>query len=380
VNLDHRGRLERVREAMREAGLDCIVATRGGAIAYLAGAMAPWRSAVILPQQGEAELVTVTYDAQRLIDRSWLTSIRDWEMADPDGFARTIAEALVEHGVHAGRIGVDLLGAQSVGAISATEYFSLQAALPDAELVDGSATLDATMILKEPEEIELLRRAAEIADLGVEAAFDAIAVGRTELAIAGVAELAMREAGNEFVWSVTGTEVGAGYRQSYPLCFTDMPSEKRVQVGDAITVDLHPSYRCYLGDLAANAVLGRPSSRQSALAEAWQQVAHAILEGLRPGSVISDVARSARETAEALGYGPYTVPFYGHGLGTDARIPHALTETNDGILEPSMLVEIDLQMTLPGEVGMRLETAVLITDTGHETLNKTPIELRVIDA
>jgi Xaa-Pro dipeptidase len=236
------------------------------------------------------------------------------------------------------------------------------------------------MIIKEPAEIELLRRAAEIADLGMQAAFEAVAVGRSELAIAGAAELAMREAGNEFVWSVTGTEVGAGYRQAYPLCFTVMPTQKRVQHGDMLTIDLHPTYGCYLGDLSANAVLGTPTSEQRELAEAWKQVADAILTRLKPGAVISDVATAARQTAESLGYGEYTVPFYGHGLGTDARIPHTITETNHAVLEPNMIVEIDMQMTVPRRAGMRLETAVLITDGGHEQLNRVPIELHVLEA
>lgn len=84
-------------------------------------------------------------------------------------------------------------------------------------------------------------------------------------------------------------------------------------------------------------------------------------------------------TAEETGYGPFTGPFFGHGLGTDARIPPTIREGNPDRLEANMVVEVLVQTTVPKVGGMRLETAVLITETGHEQLNKTPIELRVIE-
>jgi Xaa-Pro dipeptidase len=239
--------------------------------------------------------------------------------------------------------------------------------------------LDRVMLIKDKAEIELLRRAAEIADTGMETAFASIALGRTELEVTGYAEAAMRAAGNEFVWSVTGTELGSGYRQWYEEGFTVMPSTKRIQRGDVVTVDVHSMHECYLGDLALNAVVGNPSPEIQKLAAAWQGVANSIIDQLRPDVVISDIARNARRTADELGYGAYVTPFFGHGLGTDARIPHVITESNTAPLEANMMVEVLIQMTVPGLAGLRLETAALITEEGHELLNKVPVELRVID-
>jgi Xaa-Pro aminopeptidase len=380
MDMNGSARIDALRSQMEQDGLDAVVVTRTGGIAYLAGVLVPWRTAIVVTADAEPELVYVSNDIARLLDQTWMQSYRTWEMADPDGFAGVVVESLKAKGVERGRIGVDLVTAAHPGALSAAEYLVWKDALPEAEIVNAIETLDRIMIVKDRAEIEPLRRAAEMADLGMEAAFRAIAPGVTELHVAGVAEAAMRDAGSEFVWSVTGTEVGSGYRQSYEAGFTVAASEKRIQRGDIVTVDVHPMHRCYLGDLALNAVVGDPTPQQEQLELAWKNTAEAIFAELRPGAVISEVARAARAAADEHEYGRHTIPFFGHGLGTDARIPPIISESNPNRLEKNMVFEVLVQTTVPSIGGLRLETAVLITDDGFEHLNRCPVELRRLDA
>jgi Xaa-Pro dipeptidase len=380
MHMNGAARIDALRQEMAQAGLDALVVTRTGGVAYLAGVLVPWRTAIVVTPDADPELITVRNDIFRVLDQTWIQSHRTWEMANPDGFAEVVVDALKAKGLERGRIGVDLVTAAHPGALSAAEYLVWKDALPDAELVNGIAVLDRIMIIKDHSEIEALRRAAEMADLGMEAAFDAIAPGVTDLHVAGVAEAAMRSAGSEFVWSVTGTEVGSGYRQRYEAGFTVAASDKRIQRGDIVTVDVHPMYRCYLGDLALNAVVGEPTPEQLRLEAAWKAVADSIFAELRPGAVISDISRIAREVSESDEYGRHTIPFFGHGLGTDARIPPIISEANDAKLEKDMVFEVLVQTTVPHIGGLRLETAVHITDDGFEHLNKCPVELRVLDA
>lgn len=377
--MNHEARLRRIQRSMKEDDLEALVITRNGGIAYAAGVLTPWRTAVVVTAGG-IELITVRYDAARVRDLTWIDALRTWELGYPEAFPDAVIATLRDHGVESGRIGVDLASAEHTGALSASEYLILAGALPDAEWVNGIAALDRVMLVKDHAETELLRRAAEVADLGVEAAFDAIEAGRTELEIAGVAEAAMRSAGNEFVWSVTGTEVGSGYRQRYERGFTIAPSQKRIQRGDIVTVDVHPMIGCYLGDLAMNAVVGEPTEAQHELERAWIGIAETILGELKPGAAIADVAIAAFTMAQESGYGDYTLPFFGHGLGTDARIPPSIHAGNPDHLEEGTVFEIFLQTTVPEVGGLRLETATRITSTGYELLNKCPIELRILNS
>lgn len=377
--IDYRARLLSIQEAIADSGLDGLMVTRTGAISYVAGCFVPWRTGIAIPREGEPELIILRYDARRLLDQCWIQRHRTWEITEEDSFALALVDSIKGWNLSRGRVGLELGGAQHPGVLSATEYQLITENSGDLEFSQGRHVLDRLMLHKTGAEVELLRRAAEIADVGMEAAFAAIAPGRTELEVAGHAEAAMRAAGNEFVWSVTGTELGSGYRQWYEEGFTVQPSNKRIQRGDIVTVDLHPMYECYLGDLALNAVVGEPSPEQQSLAAAWKAVCETILESLRPGEVIADIARAAKSTAEKSGYGDYLMPLLGHGLGTDARIPPIIIESNDERLEPNTIVEVHVHMSVPGVGGLKLETATLVTEDGCERLDKTPIELHIID-
>lgn len=367
-----------IQSAMAQADLDGLVLTRNGTVTYMTGALSPWRTAVVIPSDGEPEVVAVQYDIDRLMDQTWIRQSRAWDMADEDSFGDAVAQSVKAVLPRARKIGLEIGGGQHQGVISASEYRLLMDKLKAVELVPAMKLLDELMMLKSPAELELLRRAAEITDVGMEAAFAHIAPGRTELEIVGQAEAAMRTAGNEFVWSVTGSELGSGYRQSYNKGFTALPSTKRIQHGDMITIDLHSTFEGYLGDLALNAIVGKPSAEQEKLHSAWRYVCDALMDALRPGVIIGDAARAAHAAADDQGYGAHLMPFLGHGLGTDARIPPTVTEKNEDRLAEGATLVAHVHMAVPGIGGLKLETATVVSSTGCERLDRTPFELRVI--
>jgi len=371
-------RLVRIQRAMKDRDIDAMVITRDGGFRYVVGTNPTWRSAVVVPRDGLPELITMGYDIERLMDQTWLTNGRPWDLADPETFAHAVADSLVELG-EPKTIALDLGSATNTGAISAGEYFHLTERLANSEFVNGMSLLNEIMLKKDPAEVEFLRRAAEISALGMMAAFSSIKAGVTEFHIAGAAEMEMRNAGNEFVWGITGTEVGSGYRQWYHHGLTTIASEKRLQYHDLVTIDVHPMYQNYLGDFSLNAVVGKPSRPQVKLAQAWRDVAETIFTELKPGVIVSDVAKAAKLKAEECGYGDYLAPFYGHGLGTDARMPHVITEKNNEVLAEDEVVEVLVQMNVPGVGGMRLELPTLITASGNERLNSFPVGLFTVD-
>lgn len=185
----------------------------------------------------------------------------------------------------------------------------------------------------------------------------------------------MRTAGSEFNWSVTRTEVGSGYRQAYKDGFTVLPSEKLIQRGDLVTFDLHPMYQGYMGDFAINAVVGSPTAEQRRLADAWETVVDRLISELGPGVVIDEVARAAEMTAQETDFADSFISFFGHGLGTTARIEPTIVPGNEGVLEPNTIVVALTYVGEPDIGGLRLEVPVLITEGGHEVLSKVPLEL-----
>ena len=70
--LDFTGRIEKLQQRLADGGLDLLVATRNGTITYLTGTLAPWRTAVLVPVDGKASVITSEYDASRIDD--WATA------------------------------------------------------------------------------------------------------------------------------------------------------------------------------------------------------------------------------------------------------------------------------------------------------------------
>lgn len=171
-----------------------------------------------------------------------------------------------------------------MGILHAFEYQELLARLPQVEMSDGCPLLDQVMLIKEKQEIALLRQAAAIADAGFLAAREALRPGVSENHVAGVAEAAMRDLGNEFNWSQSGgTEVGSGHRTAYLGGVTQPATQKIIQDGDNIILDLHPMYRLYMADACYNLVVGKAGAEQRRLAGVWEKAVETLLAQSCPG-------------------------------------------------------------------------------------------------
>ena len=373
-------RVRALRDGLDRRGLDGLVLTRRGSISYVAGVWAPWRTAVVLGADGSVGLLTSKNDLARVAAETWIDEADSWTRSRERPFPDAVADRLAAAGLGDARVGVEMGNANDVGVITAYEYRALEDRLPDLDLVAATDLVNDAMRVKEPVEIEYLRRANEMCDAGMEAAFDAIAPGVSELEVAGVIEHALRDAGSEYNWSLTRTEVGSGYRQARPNGFTPEPTTKLIQRGDLVTLDAHAVHRGYLGDLVANAVVGEPSEAQLELESMFLHVVDTLLDAIQPGAAIAGIVEAADRAMREVDQPGDWVPYYGHGLGTSARCGPTLVPEAGGELEPNTTLVAHAYVCDPDVGGLRLETPLLVTEDGTERLSKTPLELVRLDA
>jgi Xaa-Pro aminopeptidase len=340
----------------------------------LAGAFIPWRGAVVIPRKGDVFLTTTSIDSERVAYDTWITNIRPWELAlRGPSMPEVVAQIISEQGLSSGVVGLE------TDDITMNEHQELTRRL-NAKLQDASAVVDAVMLIKEPAEIERMRRAAEVCDLAAEAAIKFIRAGVMETEIAGVVEQATRAAGSQWNWAVTGgTEVGSGYRQSFPRGWSQPATTKRVQRGDIVTIDIHPLIDLYCGDLAFNVCVGEPNEAQRQLEKVWREAIDTMLQNMKPGVVMGDAARRTRKVIKDAGYDEYASSLLGHGLATDSKMPPIVSEVNDMAFEENMFVELVVNITVPHVGGLRTESMVLITKDGPDLLTRTPLELICVE-
>jgi Xaa-Pro dipeptidase len=387
VHIDYQKRVQKIREAMNSNGIDLLLATRGKSVTYIGGAFIPWRSVVPISKDGYVGLNTLIMDAERIKDDSWLDNVTPCGPLPGMGLWEVTVKQVKELGYENATIGLELGHSPRTitGYLFATEYEYLKEALPNANFVPALDVVDGVTLVKEPEEIRLMRQAAAIADAAQETVEESLYVGITELEIAGIGELEMRKLGSEFHWPITGSnEIASGYRTWYNFGGCTPPTDKIVQRGENLLVDMHPTYRLYYSDLSHNYLMGKPSIEQQNLADAYIRTAETLIASLKAGSKIGDIYQKVYSEVGVTGYAQYTLPAFGHGLGIIGHEWHPAILNNDEfrdvVLEENVVEVAALVINVPGIGGMRLECPVRVTSNGGEMLCRTPLELTVLDS
>jgi len=393
IKIDWKGHIEKYQAAMSELNLDFCVLTRLKSITYLSGCFVPWKSAIFLPKEGAGEpiLFTVLLDVERIKAEGQIET-QAWGPLKGFYWEKKIQSAAKKAGLYKSkgpspRIGVELgLDICVTGQmLTYTESELLKKIFPGCELVDFNDKTERIQFIKEPEEIAMLRKASEITDIGQQAVKKALSqrpTGKTftENEIAGIGTLAMREAGSNWEWTFTGgEEVGSGYRASWTFNGCTPATNKQVNEGESLLVDLHSEYGCYLGDLSHNYVLGKCSSELKAFNDVYEQLCYTLVDNMKPGITFDECYEQVHKVAEKAGYGNDLFFGLGHGIGIigNESWPVVVPGKDWGQMqfEENMVEIAAVVFNRPGLGGLRLESPTLVTSKGAEVLPKTPFEV-----
>ena len=250
------------------------------------------------------------------------------------------------------------------------DYAKLQQLLPHAAL-DVPVDLSALRMIKEPEEIACIKKAAEIADAAFSDVLTFLRPGVSEHAVAARLEGVMRALGSER--PAFTTIVASGVRGSLPH---GVATEKLIVDGEFVTMDFGAVYQGYHSDMTRTICVGRADERQRALYDLVLDAQRLGLAAVRPGVSGKAVDAVARQRLAAAGYGKQ----FGHGLGHSLGLeiheePRLSSASTCEALAPNMLVTVEPGVYLPDWGGLRIEDTVLVTETGGEPLTASPKHL-----
>jgi Xaa-Pro dipeptidase len=239
----------------------------------------------------------------------------------------------------------------------------LQAALPEARLVDASDHVGHVRMVKTPQELEWMRMACHAADRTLEAGFSRLHTGMTEAELSELLTAEMRRLGG----GQTFTGVLYGERAALPH---GNPGERCLKAGEVILVDMGCTEHGYWSDITRTVFYGEPSPRQREIYDTVLRANRAAFEAVRPGATCESVDEAARKVIEDAGYGEYFIHRLGHGIGLQVHEHPYIVLNNKFRLEPGMAFSDEPGIYIVGELGIRVEDTVVCTQTRCESLTK----------
>lgn len=222
--------------------------------------------------------------------------------------------------------------------------------------------------IKDEKEIELIRQACKLSDIGIKAGAETIHPGIKEKEVAAEVEYAMRKAGSDGL--AFETIVASGYCCAYPH---GTFLEKIIQEGDLVVVDLGAIYKNYRSDITRTFRAGKASEKQTRIYQAVKLAQQKAYEVIKQGVLASEVDLAARRVIEEAGFGEFFVHNLGHGVGLEIHEAPILSPDSKDILEGGNVVTIEPGIYVPGFGGVRIEDTVLVTKNSAEKLTVSPI-------
>jgi Xaa-Pro aminopeptidase len=369
-------RLARLRRRLETAGLDGLVITHPPNIFYLTGLRATAGALLVTPH----ELVLVVDPRYRASAADTVKALATATNARLHEAPRAIDSALLDvlRACAATRVGVE--GAH----LPVSRFMRLKAALGSGRsggrrvrLVPTDGWVERDRAVKDAFELAAIREAARRLNDVARLVPGFLQPGRAERDVAADIDQAMRRAG--FERPAFETIVASGPQSALPHA---RPTDRRLQVGDAVVLDFGGVYDGYCVDLSRTACLGRPSVELARVHAAVLAAQEAAVASIRPGVQASAVDAAAREVLEGAGYAEAILHGTGHGLGLEVheepRLGRAQPGLPDPVLEPGMVVTVEPGAYIAGLGGVRIEDDVVVTGEGREILTDAPRALWVI--
>ena len=247
---------------------------------------------------------------------------------------------------------------------------------PQVELVSSDPVMDELRMVKEAEEIALMRKAQSIAALGMDRARELLRPGATGHEIATEVLYAMMKAGAE--GTSTPVHVNPGIRS----CWIHGKADgKPMQPGDLVVVDLTPQFEGYCANLARTFVLGEPGEAQRQLLDTYREMHEATRRMLRPGVTVAELDAVGEEICVRRGLGEYHLRGISHGIGLRFEETPASTiipaHRRTRLRENMTLTVGHTILAIPGIGGVRFEDVCRVTPDGGEVLCDYPVDPRV---
>lgn len=361
-------RLDRVYRAMRREEIDTLVITRRQDVQYLTGYRCTGHSipvGCIISQNHQPQLIISEFREDTLIGESILAKVHtfsssltdDWYRAQGHSYWNAIINAIKELNQSKGMIGLQF------DWLSVRELETLRASLPDAGFRDFSQQLWRLRYIKDAAEIDAIRQAVKVAEIGVRTALEIVASGKSEDQASLEIESAMRGAGGQ--QRGIRAAVLSGDRARYPFA---QPGSSRIRNEDFVVLDITVSHSGYFAEVARTIHLGQPTDQQRKLFEYVLNSMKVAEKAMHPEVSFDDLTKQILKKSGKSFPNDTLIQPIGSSIGLDLREPPYITSENTFSLKEGMVFTLHPTGYAPNVGTVKTADVFLVTSDGVENL------------
>ena len=243
----------------------------------------------------------------------------------------------------------------------------------DAKLIGKNEAIHNFRCVKEPWELDIMRKAQSITDKAFSEVLGRVKVGMTEKELQ--AELIYCLLKNGADGMAFDPIVVSGPNTSMPH---GVAGDRVIQEGDFITLDFGAQYKGYCSDMTRTFAVGYATDEMKTVYETVLKAQLAGIAASKAGVVGKEVDGAARKVIEDAGYGAFFGHGYGHSLGMEIHEAPSPSPRGERVMEENMIASAEPGIYLPGKFGVRIEDVVIYKENGCENITHSPKNLIIV--
>ncbi|WP_457575140.1 M24 family metallopeptidase [Desulfomarina sp.] len=358
--MNYQKRIKKVQTRLRRRNIDALLVSQPENRRYLSGyrggdhGIGESSGVLIIPASGPVHLLTdFRYQLQAEQDVPWAT-VHIYRK----GLLKLLTGLLPE-------LNIKKLGFESHYTLhSVAKKMASTLKKKGIRLVPLTDLVEKLRIIKDKDEIDLLRQSVRLNEKVFQEIFTTISGKMTEIELALAIETLMRRKGAES--TSFDSIIASGKNSALPHA---VPTRARIRKNKSLTIDMGLVLDGYCSDMTRNFVPGKPGKKYLKLHRLVRKAQLAGLEKIRAGVTGKEVDRAARTVISDGGYGSCFGHGLGHGVGLAVHEEPRLSPLSRKKLKAGMVVTVEPGIYLPGWGGIRLENMVVVREEGFENLN-----------
>ena len=362
-------------KSMKERNLDALLMFRQESMYWLTGYDTfgfVFFQTLVLDQKGNVILLTRAPDLRQAKNTSNIKDIRIWVDKDGSNPTDDLKIILNELDLKGKKIGIEYEAYGMTGRNALRLNKSLE---NYCEIEDQSELITRHRVIKSPEEIIYVKKAAELADNALDEAWKITKAGASEAKILAEMQRVVLEGGGDY--PANNYIIGSGHNAL--LC--RYQAEKRIlSRKDQLSIEWAGTYKHYHSAMFRTIPIGKADTKHIKMHEACVEALTNCAKTLITGKTAGDVFDIHAKTFDDLGYNEARMNACGYSLGATFSPnwmdwPMLYTGNPYQIVPGNIFFMHMILMDSDNQLAMNLGETYLVTQDGNERLGKQKLDL-----